>query len=159
MSKREFRMEARSATSKDLAKVFRNLAGRMVREYEVAGLTKRAAKDAFLKKLKAGRGDVIIDGDEPIAIIVWDEEDGKISTSFAAQERFFTGSIATIRFCRKHLSCIQQKYDDLPVRSYSWSKESSVKKWFEVLGFQEVVDGDVYRVFELPSSCSKTDCY
>lgn len=140
-------MESRTATAKDLALVFRGLAGRSRQEYEAAGFNIRKAKDAFLMNLKEGRGHTLLEDGKPVAIIAWEEDGGAVSTSFAAHESFFKAS--TVRFCKRHVRRIQELCGNLPVHSYSWSDRKDVAKWFRTLGFRQVDSGKNYILFEL----------
>lgn len=142
-------MRARNATVDDLSAVFGNLAQRMSSEYKAAGADTEQAKDAFLRNLKEGRGHTLLQGEEPVAIVTWEEEDGAVQTSFAAHETFFSAS--TVRFCKKHIRDIQRLCGNLPVRSCSWSDRQDVQRWFEIIGFRKIEDGDGYRLFELSS--------
>lgn len=141
-------MQARSATTQDLTIVFQGLAERMSSEYLASGGSAPEARDALLMNLKEGRGHALVENDEPVAIIVWDENEECVRTSFAAREAFFSAS--TVRFCKRHIRHIQRLCGNLPVRSYSWSDRPDVQRWFEVIGFRKIEDGKGYKVFELP---------
>lgn len=140
-------MQARSATIQDLTVVFQGLAERMSSEYLAAGGNTLEARDALLMNLKEGRGHSLLQGDEPVAIIAWDEDESCVHTSFAAREAFFSAS--TVRFCKRHIRHIQRLCGNLPVRSYSWSDHPDVQRWFEVIGFRKVESDNGCNIFEL----------
>ena len=140
-------MEARTATAKDLAIVFRELAGRMSSEYSAAGFNTRKAKDALMMNLWEGRGHALLQNGQPVAIFVWEDDGGTISTSFAAHESFFTAS--TVRFCKRHIRNIQKLCGNLPVRSDSWTNREEVSRWFRVIGFTDIDRGEKHVLYEL----------
>jgi hypothetical protein len=63
-------MDYRTATTTDLATIFRDLASRVTDEYAAAGMNLEEAKDEFLTSLKEGRAHTLVDDDKPVAIIV-----------------------------------------------------------------------------------------
>jgi hypothetical protein len=140
-------MNYRTATTADLAAIFRDLALRMADQYATAGLNIDEVKDEFLMCLREGRGHTLLEDGKPVAIIAWREVEHAAQTAFAAHESFFSRS--TVRFCEKHIRRIQALCGNLPIHSYSWSDRPEVVKWFRVLGFKEGERGQGYIVFEL----------
>ena len=142
-------MEARTATAQDLSQVFDHLAERISQEHATAGESDSKVKENLLMDLREGRGHALMDGNETLAVITWHEEDGTAYTSFAANEEFF--SAKTVRFCKNHIQKIQQLCGNSPIRSVSWSKRPDVDRWFAVIGFEKVEQGENSATFELPA--------
>jgi len=140
-------MDYRTATSLDLAAIFRNLSLRIADQYSAAGLNIEEAKDEFLMSLKEGRAHTLLDDGKPVAIIAWREVGHAAQTAFAAHDNFFTHQ--TVRFCKRHIRRIQALCGNLPIDSYSWSNRPEVAKWFRVLGFRERKRGNGFTIFEL----------
>lgn len=140
-------MDYRTATTADLAAIFRELSLRIADQYTSAGLNIEEAKDEFLMSLKEGRAHTLLNGGKPVAIIAWREVGDAAQTAFAAHKSFF--SRPTVRFCKKHIRRIQALCGNLPIDSYSWSDRPEVAKWFRVLGFRERERGNGFTVFEL----------
>ncbi|MGE8105163.1 hypothetical protein ACQKP1_15900 [Allorhizobium sp. NPDC080224] len=128
------RMQFRSTTRSDLAKVFRDSAPRMRTEYENAGFNLREVKSIFTQLADAGQAHTLTHGNEALAVISWSIDEVAIHTSFAAKESFF--SSRSVRFCFEHIRKIQADNGNLPVCSTSFSPHPSVPKWFKVLGFE-----------------------
>ncbi|SFU22661.1 hypothetical protein [Mesorhizobium sp. YR577] len=143
-------MDYRTATTADLTAIFRDLANRMADQYATAGLNIDEVKDEFMMALREGRGDTLLEGGKPVAIIAWREINHAAQTAFAAHESFFSRS--SVRFCKKHIRRIQALCGNLPIHSYNWSDRPEVAKWFRILGFKEVERGKGFVVFELDPS-------
>ena len=140
-------MDYRTATSLDLAAIFRDLSLRMADQYSAAGLNIEEAKDEFLMSLKEGRAHTLLEDGKPSAIIAWRELGDVAQTAFAAHDSFFSRS--SVRFCKLHIRRIQALCGNLPVDSYSWSARPEVAKWFRILGFREKEKGEGFIVYEL----------
>jgi hypothetical protein len=82
-------MNYRTATTADLAAIFRDLALRMADQYATAGLNIDEVKDEFLMCLREGRGHTLLEDGRPVAMIAWREVDDAAQTAFAAHESFF----------------------------------------------------------------------
>ncbi|MGN6305965.1 MAG: hypothetical protein ACTHNH_14180, partial [Mesorhizobium sp.] len=98
-------MDYRTATSLDLAAIFRDLSLRMADQYSAAGLNIEEAKDEFLMSLKEGRAHTLVQDGKPVAIIAWREVGHAAQTAFAAHDSFF--SRLSVRFCKQHIRRIQ----------------------------------------------------
>ncbi|HWK64408.1 MAG TPA: hypothetical protein VNS34_05685 [Rhizobiaceae bacterium] len=142
-------MDYRTATPRDLARVFSHIAERMSQEYKAAGKTKQSVQDGLLMDLREGRAHTILDNGEPVAIIAWRETDSHALASFAADESFFSAS--SVRFCKRHIRRIQALCGNLPISFHSWSKRDDVTKWFRIIGFAKAEARDGASVFTLPS--------
>lgn len=140
-------MDYRTATSPDLAAIFRDLSLRIADQYSAAGLNIEDAKDEFLMSLKEGRAHTLLEDGKPVAIIAWREVGHAAQTAFAAHDDFFTRT--TVRFCKRHIRRIQALCGNLPIDSYSWSNRPEVAKWFRVLGFRERERDNGFVIFEL----------
>lgn len=140
-------MEYRTATSADLAAIFRDLSVRIADQYSAAGLNIEEAKDEFLMSLKEGRAHTLVEDGKPSAIIAWREVGHAAQTAFAAHDNFFSRS--SVRFCKKHIRRIQALCGNLPIDTYSWSSRNEVAKWFRVLGFREKEKENGFIVYEL----------
>jgi hypothetical protein len=140
-------MDYQTATSLDLAAIFRDLSLRMADQYSAAGLNIEEAKDEFLMSLKEGRAHTLVQDGKPVAIIAWREIGHAAQTAFAAHDSFF--SRMSVRFCKQHIRRIQALCGNLPIDSYSWSDRPEVAKWFRILGFRERERGNGYTIFEL----------
>lgn len=143
-------MDYRTATPSDLADVFSHIAARMTSEYKAAGKSEQSVQDALLMDLREGRAHTILDNGKPVAIIAWHETDGAASTSFAADESFFSAS--SVRFCKRHIKRIQALCGNLPISFHSWSQRDDVTKWFRIIGFEKKEAGSGLIVFVLPRS-------
>ena len=140
-------MEYRTATTADLATIFRELALRMATQYETAGLNIDEVKDEFVMCLKEGRAHTLLQDGKPVALIAWREVNDAAQTAFAAHDSFFSRS--SVRFCKNHIRRIQALCGNLPIHSYSWLDRPEVAKWFRILGFNERERGNGFIVYEL----------
>ncbi len=141
-------MRARTATVGDLETVFHDLAKRMANEYVAAGKDTKAAYDNLMMNLREGRAHALLDGDDVVAVIAWNEDQGAANTLFAAREDFFSAS--SVRFCKRHIRHIQALTGNLPIHSRSWLDRPEIVRWFELIGYREQGSENGARLFELP---------
>lgn len=141
-------MRARTSTIGDLETVFGGLSKRLSQEYQASGLGSREVQDNLTMSLKEGRAHTLLDGDKPVAVIAWYEDDGVAYTTFAASETFFSAS--SVRFCKRHIRRLQALTGNLPIQHRSWLDRPEVARWFEVIGFAEVAREGDYTIYELP---------
>ena len=142
-------MDSRAATTADLAKVFRNLADRMLAEYQRAGATRQEAKQLFRSAIDQGHAHALLVNDRPLAIISWSDAEEFPTTSFAAIEEFFDRRY--LRFSKGHLTSIQTGLGRKEVHSHSWSLRDDTSKWFRLLGFDGPYERGDHKLYILPT--------
>lgn len=141
-------MRTRTAILGDLETVFEDLAKRMADDYLAAGKGTKAAFDNLMMNLAEGRAHALLNGDDVIAVIAWNEDDETAHTLFAAREDFF--SAGSVRFCRRHIRQLQALAGNLPIHSRSWDDRPEIVRWFKLLGYEERGREDGAKLFVLP---------
>ena len=141
-------MEFCSTTTADLADVFRHLDQRMADEYTTAGFNVRQIKDVFRDAARHGRSHTLLSARQKIAVVMWEETDGAIATSFAAKPAYFDRR--HVLPSRRHIREIQRANGNLPVHSYSYSTHPHVGRWFEALRFERYGIYEKATIYRLP---------
>lgn len=75
-----------------------------------------------------------------------DQEDGRITTSFAAAEGFFRNPVFT-RFLKRLLATVEQENPGRPIECRSWGHNPRAARWFEIIGFHRVIRAPEYTIY------------
>lgn len=139
-------MNRKRSTPKHLETIWSDLAPRMSDEYANVPLALAGAKSHFRSLVDRGVAHTLysIDG-RPIAILTWQDDAGRVATSFAATDEFFTPSY--IRPFRRYMDEFQALRHNQPIVCYSHSTHPDVPHWFRFLRFTLESQDGLHRVF------------
>lgn len=111
----------------------------------------KRARSCMPRFEKRGLGlDCITYDDRPLALFgaIQDPDNPNMAGTWfiAAQEYFDRGCRSTL-FCRRHMATVASHHTKLTFTACSASNHPMVDRWFWALGFQDVSDLDLFKVY------------
>jgi len=140
-------MYARLAKLHEVHLVFSNLSESFRSELAEASISIEEAQRKLEDCVKSGMALSLLRGDELLALLGYEIDDGIAYTSMPSTPAFFRPD--TVRFGKRIMAELQTRLGNIPVMSCSYSFDGKVRRWFELMGFQLIPEEGLPRMFLL----------
>lgn len=138
-------MEMRVATWDPVRSVLDRLSDQHRAEYAKIGFPSAAFDMRLIGFMLRGETHCLWFDGQPQAFIAVAPTNGVVTTWLGLTKTCFDAGIGPIRIGRKHMRAMAHKYG--PITSFVASGHPKVRKWMEVLGFEQIEETPEVKVF------------
>ena len=140
-------MNSQPASIPDMEIILLNLDDESRNEIELAGFDLKQARHFLVERIQCDQADALRHDGKLLAIISWFVEGLAVTTSFVATSAFFDPGVPSVRFGRRYMRALQQRFRGHEIISYSYSGRESARRWFELMGFTLASEKDGSKIF------------